>query len=114
MRAAREAPGRTPGNPRRLSVFLPFAKGARPGESQANRSMKILFSANPAEVKSVRKQLFEAGIPCRVRNNKVANGLFGIPAYPELWIKNEGDIITALKMLGPRRLKQMTVIVPSA
>lgn len=75
--------------------------------------MKILFSADPAEVKSVKKQLFEAGIPCQIRNNKVAHGVFGVPAYPELWIKNEGDIITALKLLGPRRLRQMTVIFPS-
>jgi hypothetical protein len=74
--------------------------------------MKILFSASDrAEVKQVRKKLFEAGIRCEVRQNPVAQGVFGIPSYPELWVNDDGDILKALRLMGTRRLSQMTVIL---
>ncbi len=77
--------------------------------------MKMLFSStDPSEVKLVRKKLFRAGISCEVRKNPLAQGVFGVPAYPELWIKNESDIVKALMLLGTRRLSQMTVIFPKA
>lgn len=75
--------------------------------------MKMLFSASDCkEVKLVRKKLFEAGIRCEVRRNPVAQGVFGIPPYPELWVNDESDILKALRLLGTRRLSQMTVILP--
>jgi hypothetical protein len=73
--------------------------------------MKMLFSATDrGEVKLVRKKLFEAGIRCEVRQNPVAQGVFGIPSYPELWVNDDGDILKALRLVGTRRLGQMTVI----
>ena len=73
--------------------------------------MKMLFSSSDhGEVKQVRKKLSEAGIRCEVRQNPVALGVFGIPSYPELWVNDDGDILKALKLLGIRRLSQMTVI----
>ncbi len=77
--------------------------------------MKILFSApDSAEVRLLRKKLFQAGIKCEMRKNPITQGLFGIPAYPELWIKNDGDIVKALRLLGRRRLSDMTVIFPQS
>ena len=74
--------------------------------------MKMLFSTTDrGEVKLVRKKLFEAGIRCKLRRNPVAQGVFGIPAYPELWVDDAGDILKALRLLGTRRLSQMTVIL---
>jgi len=73
--------------------------------------MKMLFSATDrGEVKLVRKKLFEAGIRCEVRQNPVAQGVFGVPSCPELWVNDDGDILKALRLLGTRRLNQMTVI----
>ena len=73
--------------------------------------MKMLFSSSDSgQVRQVRKKLFEAGIRCEVRQNPVAQGVFGIPAYPELWVSNDGDILKALKLLGNQRLSEMTVI----
>jgi hypothetical protein len=73
--------------------------------------MKMLFSTTDrGEVRQVRKKLSEAGIRCKVHRNPVAHGVFGIPAFPELWIKEEGDILRALRLLGTQRLSHMTVI----
>jgi hypothetical protein len=73
--------------------------------------MKMLFSTTDGgEVKLVRKKLFEAGIRCEVRQNPVTQGVLGAPAYPELWVNDDGDIPKALRLLGTRRLSQMTVI----
>lgn len=73
--------------------------------------MKMLFSTTDrAEVKQVKKRLYDAGIRCEVRNNRVAQGIFGIPSYPELWVKDDGDILKALKLVGRPRLREMTVI----
>lgn len=73
--------------------------------------MKMLFSASDqAQVNLFRKKLLEAGIKCEVRQNPVAQGVFGIPSYPELWVNNDGDILKALKLVGNQRLSQMTVI----
>ena len=47
-----------------------------------------------------------------MRRNPVAKGVFGVPACPELWIERESDILEALKLLGPERLSDMTVILP--
>ena len=75
--------------------------------------MKILFpSTNRGEVKLVRKKLFEAGIECKIRRNPIAQDEFGVPACPELWVNNKGDILKALRLLGPQRLSQMTVVFP--
>lgn len=77
------------------------------------RDMKMLFSTTDrSEIRQVKKKLFDAGIPCKVRRNPVAQGVFGIPAIPELWIRDEADILRALRLLGTRRLSQMTVILP--
>jgi len=74
--------------------------------------MKMLFSTrDDGEVRHVRKKLSEAGIRCRVRRNPVAQGIFGIPSVPELWINHDTDILKALRVLGTRRLSQMTVIL---
>ena len=73
--------------------------------------MKMLFSTSDrGQVKLVRKKLSEAGIQCKVRRNPVAQGVFGIPSFPELWVRKDTDILKALKLLGNRRLRQMTVI----
>ena len=73
--------------------------------------MKMLFStSDQGEVQLVSKKLFEAGIRCEVRQNPVAQGVFGTPSFPELWVKEDGDILKALRLLGTRRLSQMTVV----
>ncbi len=75
--------------------------------------MKMLFSTTDrSEIRQVKKKLFAAGIQCKVRRNPVAQGVFGIPSFPELWIRDEADILRALRLLGTRRLRQMTVILP--
>jgi hypothetical protein len=77
--------------------------------------MKMLFSSSDrSEIRRVRKKLFEAGIRCQLRHNPLAQGLFGIPSTPELWIEKDGDILKALRLLGGQRLQQMTVIVPGS
>ena len=74
--------------------------------------MRMLFSpADHSEVKLVRKKLSDAGIHCQIRQNPVAHGLFGIPPNPELWITDSSDVIKALRLLGKRRLSEMTVIL---
>ena len=76
--------------------------------------MKMLFSpADGSEVKRVKKKLSQAGIRCQIRRIALAQGVFGIPPYPELWIEEETDILKALKLLGSQRLKRMTVIFPT-
>jgi hypothetical protein len=77
--------------------------------------MKMLFSSSDrTEIKRIRKKLFEAGISCQLRHNPVAQGLFGIPSTPEIWIQKDSDILKALRLLGGQRLQQMTVIVPGS
>src|SRR5947209_6842618 len=84
-------------------------------QSLVQFSMKILFSSpDRSQITSLRKKLFDAGIPCRVRKNPVAQGVFGTPPLPELWIRKDGDILKALKLLGAQRLQEMTVIFPGA
>lgn len=76
--------------------------------------MKMLFPpSDGAKVKEVRKKLSAAGIRCRIKKISLAEGLFGIPPYPELFIENEGDILKALKVLGTQQLCGMTVIFPT-
>jgi hypothetical protein len=75
--------------------------------------MKMLFApADRSEVKLVRKKLAQAGVQCQIRKNPIAQGIFGLPAYPELWIEEESQVLKALRLLGSRRLSQMTVIFP--
>jgi hypothetical protein len=75
--------------------------------------MKMLFPpSDGAKVKEVRKKLCAAGIRCRIKKNPLAEGLFGIPPYPELFIENERDILRALKLIGSQQLSGMTVIFP--
>ncbi|HVM48224.1 MAG TPA: DUF2007 domain-containing protein [Candidatus Acidoferrum sp.] len=73
--------------------------------------MKMLFSAtDAAEIRQVRKKLSEAGIRCRLRHNPLAGDVFGVPACPELWVSEDGDIIRALRLVGVERLRQMTAV----
>lgn len=73
--------------------------------------MKMLFpTTDRGQVRLVKKKLAEAGIRCQVRRNPVAQGVFGIPSFPELWVNDDEDILKALRLLGTRRLSQMTVI----
>ena len=73
--------------------------------------MKMLFSSHDrSEIKSLRQELSRAGIRCQVRQNRIAQGAFGIPPLPELWIQRDTDILKALRKLGRRRLRDMTVI----
>ena len=77
--------------------------------------MKLLLSSlDGSEIKSLRQELSRAGIRCQLRKNYLAHGAFGLPPFPELWIKRESDILKALKRLGTRRLRGMTVIVPNS
>ena len=77
--------------------------------------MKILFPpADHAEVRMVKKKLSNAGISCAIRKNQIAQGEFGIPPYPELWIEDANHILKALRLIGAKRLSQMTVIFPQA
>jgi hypothetical protein len=74
--------------------------------------MKMLFSSRSgSEIKSLRQELSRAGIQCRLRNNRMAQGDFGVPPLPELWIQRERDILKALRKLGSARLRGLTVIV---
>lgn len=76
--------------------------------------MKMLFSpTDRSEVKQVKKKLSQAGIRCEIRKIALAEGVFGIEPYPELWIEDESDILKALKLLGSQRLRQMTIIFPT-
>jgi hypothetical protein len=76
--------------------------------------MKLLFSpCDGSEVKQVRKKLSEAGIQCEIRNIPLGGGVFGVPPAPELLIEDERDILKALRLIGPRRLRQMTAIFPT-
>jgi len=73
--------------------------------------MKMLFPpSDRAKVNAVRKRLSEAGIQCQIRQNPVAQGVFGIPPFPELLIEDERHILRALRLIGAQRLRQMTVI----
>ncbi len=75
--------------------------------------MKMLFSTRDrAQITEVKKQLFEAGIRCKVRENPVTQGVFGTPSFPELWIEREGDILPAMQLLGGKRLLETTVVFP--
>ena len=75
--------------------------------------MKLLFPpCDQSQVKVVCKKLSEAGIQCQIRKNPIAQGVFGIPPVPELLIENERDVMRALRLIGARRLRQMTVIFP--
>ena len=75
--------------------------------------MKLLFPPRDrSQVKLVRKKLSDAGIRCQMRQNPIAQGVFGIPPFPELLIENERDILKALRLIGASRLRQMTVIFP--
>jgi hypothetical protein len=73
--------------------------------------MKMLFPpCDYSQVNVVRKKLSLAGIRCQLRKNPVAKGIFGVPPLPELLIENERDILRALRLIGARRLREMTVI----
>lgn len=61
----------------------------------------------------VGRRLSRAGVQCRLRKNPVARGLFGVAPLPELWIENERDIPRVFRVLGAKRLRQMTVILPT-
>jgi hypothetical protein len=75
--------------------------------------MKMLFSScDRAEIQQVKEQLFQAGICCEVHENPIAQGVFGTPPFPELRIEKDRDILAAMKLLGGRRLREMTVIFP--
>jgi hypothetical protein len=74
--------------------------------------MKLLFSpADTSAARQVHKKFSEAGITCALRNKSASKDGFGIKPAPELLIKNERDIIKAFRLLGTRRLRQMTVIL---
>ena len=61
--------------------------------------MKMLFSASASlEVEAVRQKLLCVGIACEVRGDTDAEATFPIPSYPELWIKNDNDFQTALRL----------------
>jgi hypothetical protein len=75
------------------------------------RIMKMLFSStDPAEIREVRKKLSNAGIRCKVRQNPVAPDVFGARPCPELWVRDDDDILKALGLLGLQRLRQMTAV----
>jgi hypothetical protein len=77
--------------------------------------MKMLFSSRDiSEIRSLRQELSRAGIRCQLRQNRIAKGAFGILPFPELWIQRDGDILKALRKLGKRRLRDMTVIFSKA
>ena len=74
--------------------------------------MKLLFSpADTTAARQVRKKLSQAGIACALRKQSANKDVFGIKPAPELFIKNERDIIKAFRLLGTRRLREMTVIL---
>ncbi len=71
--------------------------------------MKMLLSTpDYHKVELVKRELFEAGIRCEVRQNNVAQCVLGISSPPELWVKDDGDVLKALRLLGTRHLSQMT------
>ena len=73
--------------------------------------MKMLFSStDPTEVGEVRKKLSNAGIRCKLRQNPAVRDVFGAPVCPELWVRDDGDILKALRLLGRSRLRQMTAV----
>ena len=84
------------------------------GAEQALR-MKMLFSSRDiSEIRSLCRELSRAGIRCKLRHNRIAKGAFGILPFPELWIQRDADILKALKKLGKRRLRDITVIFSKA
>jgi hypothetical protein len=100
-------------NSRNPSPYSLELRGRTDGVKLESRAvyMRMLFSSpDRGQVKQVRKKLFEAGIPCEIRQNPVAAGEFEVPTCPELWVSNDGDILRALRLLGTQRLSQMTVV----
>ena len=77
--------------------------------------MKLLFPPSEKNhVSQVRRKLSDAGIRCRVRRVKIAKGIFGIPAYPELLIDDSADLLKALRLIGKNRLRDMTIVFAPA
>ena len=76
--------------------------------------MKMLFSpSDSSAARQVRKKLSQAGVACALRKNQLSQNAFGIRVAPELFIKNERDILKAFKILGAKRLRELVVIVAS-
>jgi hypothetical protein len=58
--------------------------------------MKLLFSSSePSVVELIRTQLIASGIPCEIRSPLTSPEPKALAYYPELWIKNTEDYLTA-------------------
>jgi hypothetical protein len=61
---------------------------------------RIFSSSNSAEVGLLASRLENAGIPCEVRNEALAQVIPGIAFEPELWILNDEDYAEATALLA--------------
>jgi hypothetical protein len=102
------------GENQRPPELLNSGKRAMLVSGRKKKIMKMLFSpSDSSEARQVRKKLSQAGVHCALRKNPISQNAFGIPLAPELFIKNERDILKAFRLLGARRLREMVVIVSS-
>lgn len=89
------------------------ASDAEVSKHACRNVMKMLFSSvNPTEARQMKRKLFAAGIKCELKLGRLKQEMFGAPSAPELLIENERDILRAMRLLGARRLNQMTMILP--
>ena len=73
--------------------------------------MKMLLTASDQGiVEQARKRLFDAGIPCEIRQKPADPWHPGATSDPELWVTHDGDLFAALKVLGPRPVGQLAVV----
>jgi hypothetical protein len=70
----------------------------------AAKLVKLLFSSSEMpEVVFVKSVLVRAGIRCEIRHQDAPAAAPEIPAYPELWILDEGDFLAASMLFASRR-----------
>jgi hypothetical protein len=73
--------------------------------------MKMLLSASDeGRISEARKQLFQAGIPCEIRQKAGAQWPLEAPSNPELWVSHDGDVLKAMKLLGSGRTSQLVLV----
>jgi hypothetical protein len=59
---------------------------------------KVHAAESVIEVAHLRNVLESAGIPCEVRNDRLAGAIGEIPfveCWPQLWVRNAGDVLPA-------------------
>ena len=64
--------------------------------------IKVHASESLLEIAHLRNVLESAGIPCEVRNDRLAGAIGEIPfveCWPQLWVRNAGDVLRARALI---------------